>query len=223
MRRDHLAQRLQRRRRAFLRDQEHRIDLARRIVEGHDQIHRRQAFDPHVPRAVLMQHHAAQRTPLALLAMRAALARRPHQTRHVQMQLGHRVAEPVVVPLQEVLVEMLHREVCVLVPVKPEHPLQLRRWRPLRRRPPQPSIGKTCLALLLIPLRPALEGAHVDAQHLRRLLLADLTPLLPLKQTRKTHPTHTLVNRCRAHRAPFVPGNVEHDTSRATNRRQFTS
>src|SRR5262249_12992446 len=36
--------------------------------------------------------------------------------------------------------------------------------------------------------------------------LCDLAPLLPIQQTRKTHPTHTLVYRCRAHRALFVPG-----------------
>src|SRR5262249_14943253 len=61
-------------------------------------------------------------------------------------------------------------------------------------------------ALILVTRRPALERAHMHPQHLSRLLLCDLAPLLPIQQTRKTHPTHTLVHRCRAHRALFVPG-----------------
>ena len=206
MRRNHLAQRPQRRCRAFLLNQDHRIDLARRIVHRHDQVHRRPTFDPDVARAVLMQHHARQRTPLPLLAMSAAAARRLHQAGRVQIELGHRVAELVAVPLHQLLVKVLHREVRVLVAVKPEHPLQLFLRCPPRRSPAHPPIDKSRFALLLVTRRPALKRPHMHPQHLSRLLLCDLAPLLSIQQTRKTHPTYTLVYRCRAHRALFVPG-----------------
>ena len=122
---NHLAQRLERRRRPFLLDQKHRVDLARRIVHRHDQIHRRQTLEPGVPRAVLVQQHAPQRPARPLLAMRRTLRRLPHQARRVQRQLRHRVAQHVAVPLHQLLVEVLHREVRVLVPIQAQHPLQL--------------------------------------------------------------------------------------------------
>src|SRR5215471_12741565 len=173
-----------------------------------------------------MQHHARQRTPLPLLAMSAAAARRPHQAGGVQIELGDGVAQLVAVPLHQLLVKLLHREGRVLVAVKPEHPLQLFLRCPPRRSPAHPPIGKPRFALILVTPRPALERAHMPLQHLSRLLLCDLAPLLPIKQTRKTHPTHTLVYRCRAHRALFVPGTKNTtlhelqtgDTSRANYR-----
>ena len=78
VRAENLVQRPEGRGRAFLLGEKRRIDFPRRIVEGHDQIERRLAFEPFVPRAVLMQHHAGQRPPLALAPMRA-LARRLRQ------------------------------------------------------------------------------------------------------------------------------------------------
>jgi hypothetical protein len=42
------------------------------------------------------------------------------------MQLGHRVAQRVVVPLAQLLVEMLHREPAVELAIQAQHPLDLR-------------------------------------------------------------------------------------------------
>ena len=52
----------------------------------------------------------------------------------VQNELRHGVAERVIAPLGQALVEMLDREVGGLVPVEPEHPLELLLRRPPRRR-----------------------------------------------------------------------------------------
>ncbi len=76
--RENLVQRPEGRGRALLLDQKRRIDRARRVIERHDQIERHLALEPVVPRAVLMQHHARQRPPLALSPMRP-LARRLRQ------------------------------------------------------------------------------------------------------------------------------------------------
>ena len=72
-----------------------------------------------------MQHHSHHRTPWPLLAMRRARLGRRHQTRAVQMQLGHHVAQRVVVPLAQLLVEMLHHEPAVELAIQTQHPLDL--------------------------------------------------------------------------------------------------
>ena len=63
-----------------------------------------------------MQHHPHHRPPRPLLAMRRAPRRRPHQPGPLQRQSGHRVAQLVVMPLQQLLVKMLHREARYSVP-----------------------------------------------------------------------------------------------------------
>ena len=63
---EHLVQRSEGRGRALLLDQKRRIDCPRRVIHGHNQIERSLAFEPCVPRAVLVQHHPRQRPPLRL-------------------------------------------------------------------------------------------------------------------------------------------------------------
>src|SRR6266480_4969682 len=75
---NHLAQGLERRRRPFFLDQQHRINLARCIVHRDDQVHRRQTFDPAVARPVLVQQHARKRPPWTLLAVRRSLRSEEH-------------------------------------------------------------------------------------------------------------------------------------------------
>jgi hypothetical protein len=79
-----------------------------------------------------MQHHAHHRTPWRLLAMRRPRLRRRHQTGSMQMQLGHRVAQRVVVPLGQLFVEMLHREPAVQLAIQTQHPLDLLHRRTAR-------------------------------------------------------------------------------------------
>jgi hypothetical protein len=64
-----------------------------------------------------MQQHSHHRTPWPLLPVRPA-TRRLHQAGAMQMQLGHRVAQRVVVPLAQLLMEMLHREAAVEVAIQ---------------------------------------------------------------------------------------------------------
>jgi hypothetical protein len=154
----------------------------------------------------LVQHHAHHRPPRPLLAVGGALARRTNQPRTVQMNLRHRVAQPVAVTLHQMLVEVLHRKVLVPVPVEPQHPLQLLRRRPPRRGPAQPPVGEPRLPLLLVAVPPAPERALGDAQHLRRLGLRDLAPLVPVQQALKTHPPNSLVDPRPVHRCPHSSG-----------------
>ncbi len=110
-----------------------------------------------------MQHHAHHRTPRPLLAMRRALGRRLHQPRAMQMQLGHRVAQCVIVPLAQLLMEMLHREAAIEVAVKPKHPLDLGHWRSPQRRS-ETAVSQTRLSHLRLAVTPAAECPFADAQ-----------------------------------------------------------
>src|SRR5262249_21585651 len=131
--------------------------------------------------------------------------------------------QKVIVPLHKLLVEMLHREVRVLVAEQTQHPSQLLPWRPLRRRAIEPTILEPFRPILLVPLRPALKRPHANTKHRGSLLLRDLTSRLLLQKPLKTHLTDSLVNARRAHFVPLSRDFLGHDTSRATNSRQITS
>ena len=169
-----------------------------------------------------MQHHSRHRTPRPLLAMRRALRRRLHQTGAMQVQLGHRVAQRVVVPLAQMLVEMLHREAAIDVAVKPQHPLDLGHRRTAQRRS-QAAIRQTRLSRLAVAVAPTAERALADAQQLRCLNLAQFRPLRPAQNVGETHPAYPLVNACPVHANPLCWGDKGPDTSRATKPGQTTS
>ena len=210
---DHLAQRLEGRGGSLLFDEEHRVDLARGVVHRDDQVHRGQSLDPHMPRSVLMQHHAAHRPTRPLLAVRRALRRRLHQPGTVQAKLRHRVAQRVVVPLVQLLVEMHDREVGILVAIKPEHPLDL-----LLRRPPRRGrtalVDEPSLAASLVALPPPLERANAHPQQLRRRLLGHLSRVPAVQNRRKPHLADSLANARHVHEGPSSgPPKTRHFTS----------
>jgi hypothetical protein len=73
--------------------------------------------------------------------------------------------------LLQLLVEVLHREVGVLVPEQSQHPLQLLLRRPLRRSAPHPPVNQPVIALRLKAFRPPLKSPHIDPENLRRRFL----------------------------------------------------
>lgn len=104
-----------------------------------------------------MQHHADQRLPRSLLAMRRAPRRRPHQPRPLQRQPGHRVAELVMVPFLQLLVKMLHRETLIALLVEAQHAQDLLGRRSSARRLADPAIAQTLRPLVAQPVAPAPE------------------------------------------------------------------
>ena len=104
MRAEHLRQRTERRGRSFLLDQKRRINRARRIIQSHNQIERRLARQPHMHRAVLMQHHARKRTPFALAPMSPRFLQ---QTFRVKEGLRPRIAPAKIVLLHQMLMKIL--------------------------------------------------------------------------------------------------------------------
>ncbi len=175
---------------AFLCHQDRRVDRPRRVVECDDEIEiMLERADPAMRRAVLEQQHAGQWPALALLAMPAAAPfLRRDQPGRVQRQPGHRVAELVAVPLHQLLVEMLHREVAVAFLVEGLHPRQLGRRRPPRRRLAEPSVAQPLGPFLRIAHRQSAEMTARHAEQLARLVRCQ--PPLAVALHRLFEPEH---------------------------------
>ena len=193
LRADHLAQALEGAHGAFLLDQERRVDLGCRVVQGDDQIEAAaQALDPLVRRAVLMQHHAAQRAARALLAVRPAAPRPGHQPGPLKRRLGPGIAKPKPVIAHQVLVEMLDREAPIARSVELQHAADPVHRNPPRRGRPQTPVVKPLKTFLLITAPPATERPLAHPQNLRRLRLAQLAALPSLQYRLELHPPQSL-------------------------------
>ena len=93
-----------------------------------------------------------------------------HQPGRLQRQLGHRVAELVIVPLHQLLVEVLHREVAVALPIELLHPLELARRRTARRYLADPPIAQPLDPILFVANAQPAEVPTGHAQQLPSLL-----------------------------------------------------
>ena len=123
------------------------------------------------------------------------------------------------------LTEVLHREVAVGIPVKPEHPLDFRLGCAFARRK-RPSILQTRRPLIPRRVAPSPERPVADAKHLRRHLLTKLAPLVSIQELLETHLTNALfdtrpVHRSALHRAirqtePFTSSKIRSDHELAT-------
>src|SRR6516164_7047000 len=172
LRRDRLLQAEEARHRAFFFDQESRINRASRIVHRHNQIEIvPERCNPAMLRGILEQQHSRQGAAHPFLAMRPPPLRFRYQPRRLQREPRHRVAELVIVPPHQLLVEMLHREVAIALTVKIVHPLKFTRRRPARRYFPDPAIAQTIDPVLLIanaqppeitPRHPQLASSAVN-------------------------------------------------------------
>ena len=174
---DRLGHPLEARHGALFGDEEGRVDIAGRIVHGDDQVPP-STGDPLVARAVLVQHHAGQgtaRPACAGAAPRLGAAR----LRPWACKLS---PQPVVAALEAVighqlLVEVLGREVPVAGVEQLQHPRHLVHRRAPRREAAQAAVVETVGSLRLVAVAPAPEGALRDTQNLRRLRLAQATPM----------------------------------------------
>jgi hypothetical protein len=105
-----------------------------------------------------------------LVAVGAAPLGLAHQPGRLQSQPGHGVAELVAVPLDQMLVKMLHVELAVALLVETLHPRQLGRRRPFRRRLADPPVMRSVDAVLLVARRQRAEIAPRPAEQLAGLL-----------------------------------------------------
>jgi hypothetical protein len=185
--RDHLDQPAKAAQRAFLLDQEGRVDLARGVVHGDDQVERLLIGEPDVLRAVLVQHHATHRPARPLAAMGAAPRRRPHRAGLLEVEPGGGVAELVAVPMLELLVEVLDGEALVRLLIQRAHTLELVLGRPPGRRLADPAVDQAVGPVLLVALPPTAQGPFADPERRRRLAMAQPTPLPALQQLLETH------------------------------------
>ena len=207
---DHLAEPAERAHRALLGNEEARIDLRCRIVHGHDQVPPR-ARNPLVARAVLVQHHPHHRAARPLPAVRPAPGRRLDLAVRLQAQAKPVVAQPEAMLADQLLVEVLGREVRVARLEQLQHPHHLVHRRAARRDPPKAPVVQTRGTLGLIALPPAPERPLRHAQDLRGLGLAQITPItasvdiLELHQSQSLQllrPAHPISSRFGGNRKP---------------------
>ena len=175
-RRDHLAERPKRAHGALLGNEEARIDLRCRIVQGHDQVPPLPG-NPLVAGAVLVQHHPGHRPPWALAPVRPPPRRRPDPPVRLQGQTKPVVAQPKTMLGDQLLVEMLGREVPVARLEQLQNPGHRVHRRPPRRDPPKAPVVQPLGPLGLVAVPPAPERPLRNAQNLRRLDLAQVTPI----------------------------------------------
>ena len=188
---------------ALFLDQKRRIDRPRRVVERDNEVKGGLALEPGVARAVLVQHHAWQRPPLALPAVRPLARRLRHDARPLQMQLEPGVAPAEAMILDEMLVEGLDREALVALAIKPLHFFRPIARDPLARRLAEPAIDEPGLAFLLISARPAPERPLRHPEQLGRLFLVQLRQFPTAQKIQKHRHAHPL--RASVRRIPTPP------------------
>ena len=155
--------------RAFLLDQEGRVDRAGRVVHGHDQVERRLMRQPFMPAAVLVQQHSLARLALALAPVRAAPPGPIHQPGRVQLRLDEGIAPAEMVVAHQMLVKMLHVPAKIAVTVKLQHLLDRLRRNPPRRNLAQTPVQQAGLPSLFVAVPVAAELPLRQAKQLARL------------------------------------------------------
>src|ERR1700734_1841769 len=153
-----------------------------------------------------MQHHARQRTPLALPSMSPLARRLRHDASPLEMKLRPGVTPAEAVVLHKMLVEVLDREALVALAVAALPPPG-----PVARTPParslaQPPIDKPGLAILLVTARPAPERPLAHSQKLRRLFLVQLRRFPAVQNVQKHRHAHPLKGLRPAHPNPPKKG-----------------
>jgi hypothetical protein len=142
--------------------------------------------NPAMLRGILEQQHSRQGPAHPFLAARAAPLRLRHQPRRLQRELRYRVAELVIVPPHQLLVEMLHCEVAITLTVKIVHPLEFTRRRPAWRYFADPAITQAFDPILLIANAQPPEITPRHPQQLAGFFSRQPMPLVLLKRLFKT-------------------------------------
>src|SRR6516225_5249301 len=151
-----------------------RVDLARGIVQNHDQVVPAFVLKPLVPAAVDVQQHPRQRPPLPPFAMRPALASARHQARSLQGLLHPGITQLDPVLGLQLLLKVLHVQIEVLLPIQRKHSLHCGHRHPSTRRLAPPPVEQPVVALFLVALATTPHVPVADAQNLRRLPPRDL-------------------------------------------------
>jgi len=168
--REHLEKCPERRNRAFLLDQKCRVDIARRVVHGDNEIERGRPFKPGKGAGVLVQHHAHARLALTLAPVGAAPLGAIDQAHGLQLQLGPGVAPLETVLPPQVLVEVPHVPTRVAGPVLVDHPDDPVDRHTSHRRLAKAAIRQAAIPLLLIAAPPASKLPLRTPQKLTRFL-----------------------------------------------------
>ena len=155
--------------RAFLFNQEGRVDRAGRVVHGHDQVERRLMRQPFMPAAILVQQHSLARLALALAPVRAAPPGPIDKPGRVQLRLDEGIAPAEMVVANQMLVKMLHVPAKIAVTVKLQHLLDRLRRNSPRRKLAKTPVQQAGFPSLFVPIPVAAELTLRQAKQLTRL------------------------------------------------------
>ena len=122
----------------------------------------------------------------------------------MQHRLGHCVAELVVVPAHQMLVEVLDREAGIAIAIELEHLRHLVDRHPPRRGAPDAPIVQTFQARVLVALSPAPKRALAHAQDLGRFQLAQRVALPAVENLLELHQSQSLQHARPSHNRPPV-------------------
>ncbi len=183
---DHLAQGPEAAHGPLFVDEEGRVDLAGCVIHGDDQVPPLPG-NPLVGRAVLVQHHGGQGAARPLAPVRASPRCRTFAPVGLERQADPVVAPREAVLIEQLLVEVLGRE----VPVARVEQLQNLHHRvhrhPVPRDLAQPAVIQTLRAFRLKATPPAPERSLAHPQDRRRLRLAQSPPLRALQNLLELH------------------------------------
>src|SRR5581483_566009 len=190
---DRLSQTLERRGRALLVDQKHRIDLARRVVHRDNQIQRRPTRQPSMRRAILKQHHARQGLTNPLLAMHAARLGSARQAPLLQNALRPGVAALEARTVQPShpgyrLVKMLRIEIEIACRERLNPPFDLVHSSATPRSSTSPPVDQTFRPFCFVSIPKPAKMTLAHSQRQSRINAAQ--PSMPIPPNRINDPSH---------------------------------
>jgi hypothetical protein len=150
------------------------VNLARRVIHDDDQIVIAVVLKPAVFAAVDVQHHSWQRTSRTSPPVFAAFTSPRDQPRSLQRLLHPAVAQFNPVLLTQLLVEVQHVEIEVLLLIQRKHPLRRLHRNSMHAALSPPLIEQPVVSELLVSLFHPAHRPVGDADDLRRRHPGDL-------------------------------------------------
>src|SRR5947199_7875262 len=150
------------------------VDLARGIIQDHNQVIALAVLKPAMLAAINVQQHPRHGPSRSSSAMRSTFASLSDQASSLQCLLHPGVAQLDAVLLPQLFVEMSYVQVVIDLPIQAQHRLTSLERHPLRADHSLAPIRQAVVAVLLQPFPPAPHRALVDTQDLRCLPPGDL-------------------------------------------------
>jgi hypothetical protein len=153
-----------------------------------------------MPRAILVQHHPGERTPLPLAAVRSTRLGAHQKALRLQKYLRPGVAPAELMVAHKVLVKMPGREPAVTTAVQGCDLFLSISRNPFARDTAKPAVQQTGVTALLKAYAPTPECPLGDPKQLSRFNLIEFARFIPTQNTPELDHPHTVESFRPAHR-----------------------